>query len=200
MRNRNKWGAMALLLGSAAGLSNVAQAVPIACPGTGSILDREFVIDTANAATCLDWGNGNFENAVDGEAVYLDLGWITIDKTDGNGGTMNGALSVSGINSDDGNFSISSAVWTAYSSVLFVMKSGQGQYNPDWAVFNLASGTTGGSWDVYTLFGNADGLSHVNIYGQNAPTTVAEPATFALFGLGLLGVAISRRRRLSPTA
>jgi hypothetical protein len=203
MRNRNKWAGIALLLGSAAALSNVAQAVVTSCPGTAfNFLDREFAIDTAAAGSCVSYGNGNFENAAGGEDVFADAGWITIDKTDGSGGTMTGALSVSGIDNDHGSFSISSTVWDTYAGLLFVMKSGTGQYNPDWAVFSLASGTTGGSWSIWTLFDNADGLSHVNIYGRGTPTTtrVPEPATLAMFGAGLFGLALVRRRRLAPTA
>jgi hypothetical protein len=200
MRSKKKLTVMALLLGAAGALSNVAQAVPISCPGSGNVFDREFVVNTALAAGCVAYGNGNFENVATGEAAYLADAWSTIDKTDGNGGTMNGVLSVSNLDNDHGNFWIDASVWGAYADVLFVMKSGQGQYNPDWAVFSLANGTTSGSWSILTLFDNADGLSHVNLYGRSTPTSVPEPATFALFGTGLFGLALMRRRRMKTIA
>lgn len=202
MGSQKRIAAIVLSLAGAAGLSSVAQAVPVSCPGTAANTDREFILDTSPTPTCLDWGVGNFDNVNDGEEAYEALGWATIDKTDGTGGTMNGALTVSNLNQSSGQFWIDGDVWDEYLEVLFVMKSGQGQYDPDWAVFTLAKDTIYGLWQIKTPRNNANGLSHVNLYYRGKvppppppPTSLAEPATLALFATSLLGLAIVRRRR-----
>jgi hypothetical protein len=203
MASQRRIAAIVLALAGAAGLSSVAQAVPVSCPGTAANIDREFILNTSPMPTCVDWGNGNFENAIDGEDAYEADGWLTIDKTDGNGGDMNGALTVSNLDSSSGRFWIDSDVWDSYLEVIFVMKSGTGQYNPDWAVFTLAADTVQGLWSIVTPGNNANGLSHVNLYYRGKvtpppPTSVGEPATLALFATSLLMLAIVRRRRSLP--
>lgn len=198
MGSQKRIAAIVLALSGAAGLGSVAQAVPVSCPGTVVKTDREFILDTSPTPTCLDWGTGNFDNVSDGEAAYLAGGWLTLDKTDGAGGALNGALTVQGIDSSSGKFWIDAEVWEKYLDVLFVMKSGQGQYDPDWAVFTLAKNTVYGFWSIKTERNNAHGLSHVNLYYRGTVVKVAEPATLALFTTALLGLAIIRRRRRLP--
>jgi hypothetical protein len=198
MGSRKSIAAIALTLAGA----SAAHAVPVSCPGTVVNNDREFILDSTPAATCLDWGNGNFDNAADGQIVYFNAGWETVDKTDGDGGTFNGALTVDDLDDSSGKVWIDEDVWDMYLEIIFVMKSGVGQYNPDWAVFTLATETVYGLWQIKTPGNNANGLSHVNLYGRGKPSSppppvsVAEPATLALLATSLLGLAIVRRRRL----
>jgi hypothetical protein len=196
MRSGFNMKLLALPLALAIGGSFVStvQAVEINCPGTPiswdpSTWDREFTLTTPNAATCSGSGVDTFN-----DAAYVAAGWAKIDKTNDSGGTYNGSLSAGGLGSEDGWFAINNSAWNnAYSSVLLVLQGGGYGFfglasNPDWAAFTLAGGTSGGQWSVST-----DKVSSISIYGRTA--AVPEPATLGLFGAGLLGLAIMRRRQ-----
>ncbi|MEJ2681861.1 MAG: PEP-CTERM sorting domain-containing protein, partial [Gammaproteobacteria bacterium] len=49
-------------------------------------------------------------------------------------------------------------------------------------------------WEVSTASNDPD-LSHGSIWYRKGDTTVSEPSTFALFGLGLLGLALVKRTK-----
>jgi hypothetical protein len=68
-----------------------------------------------------------------------------------------------------------------------------GNQNPSWYLFDISS------WDgmediQLTNFWPAQGaISHVSIFGNG--TSVPEPASLALFGLGLLGIGFASRKK-----
>ena len=61
------------------------------------------------------------------------------------------------------------------------------------ACLNLALPVTSGDWS--TLGGAA--LSHISWYDTEGGTTIPEPVTLALFGVGLAGYGLARRRQKS---
>lgn len=171
-----------------------ALAAPVSCPGTAVTTDREFTVDAIPSATCFRTGNGNINGNGTGnnaDPIIAIEGFTLIDKTDTSGGAFNGALNVTGVGSTSGSFTINPAVYSLFDQIAIGFKSGEGQRNPDWAVFLLADGTTAGT---FSISGNQS-LSHANLYGRGTPPAqVPVPGTIALVGLGLLGAGAARRR------
>ncbi|KQP23368.1 PEP-CTERM sorting domain-containing protein [Pseudorhodoferax sp. Leaf267] len=153
---------------------------------------RDFSVTANSVVSCLAAGAGNI-NGNNDAFQQANPGWIFVDGSDNNGGAHNGWLTgspslTSGLS---GTFTINALAYSTYDRIAIGFKSGEGQLNPDWAVFELADNTFTGTWSI----SGQQQLSHALLYGIGTPTLVPEPGSLVLIGLGLAGLAAVARRR-----
>lgn len=187
------------VLAAVSGLGTGANAATVSCPGTVGTGDREFALTTATAATCVASGPGNVDND-----YTLPAGYVLLDKSDDTNayaGGVDGELAITGVSTLSGSFTITPP--GGFFNFLLALKSGEGQLDPDWAVFSLPAGIIAGTWAI--LNGNQS-LSHANLYAQacprgicgndqDPPGPVPIPGAVWLMGTVLAGSAGIRRWR-----
>lgn len=157
---------------------------------------RDFTVSATNVAGCLQVGAGNINGNHDAFQTN-NPGWLLADKSDSAGNLYEGWLTLTGVGSTSGSFSINSAAYNRFDNIAIGFKVGEGQLDPDWAVFSFVDGTLSGTWSV----SGKQSLSHANLYGFGTPSTarvgeLPEPGSFALLGLGLAGLVFTRKRKL----
>jgi hypothetical protein len=157
---------------------------------------RDFTVSATNVVGCLQVGAGNINGNQD---VFQTShpGWSLADKSDAAGNLYEGWLTITGVGGTSGTFSINSAAYSTYDNIAIGFKVGEGQLDPDWAVFAFADGALSGTWSV----SGKQSLSHANLYGFGTVSSariaeLPEPGSFALLGLGLAGLAFTRKRKL----
>lgn len=110
------------------------------------------------------------------------LGFFEIEKLEDQNGTIRGEFfEITGVGSTSGRFTIFDNA-ADFDDLHIVFVFGFAQISPDWISFQL-NGVTHGTWSVT----GRQALSNVIL--------VPEPAMLALFGAGLLGLGLARRRR-----
>ena len=134
-------------------------------------LDQMFGFD--------DWLFAQKDEDLDGiDEMAIDIGLSLI------GTTLAGTWSI-----DD--------IWSLFSDVMLVFKSGANNTDPDTYVgYLLVDGDTSGLYAspfTNTHNGNLKDISQVSAYVRAVP----EPGTLALFGIGLLGFGVMRRKRIA---
>jgi hypothetical protein len=172
---------------TAAFLAMPASAVPVLCEDTSR---NHMYIDSAYVSSCVDAGVGNVNGNPGTDSFLLanpDLDYTGI-----------GSASFLQIGSF-GTFSFNSNLWDDWNSISLGFKFGTGGQNrPDqWFVYELDQGVSSGWWNFVNVFNRGGGLSHIQIYGVGGSRSVPEPGTLSLIGLGLVGAALARRRKIA---
>ena len=149
-----------------------------------------------DAIACED-GNDN-NDPYPSDLTAFGVTWTAIDKddaadlVDGDDGDTGQPESLfhwtAGVGEDpndvrSGEWFLDASIWGIYDRLVIVLKAGNG-----FSTFELESGDLDGTWIT------AQGLSHASLYGIIGDTTVPEPGTLGLLGLGLLGLGFARRR------
>jgi len=174
-------------LASAAALLGLSAMPASAISSEGSCELSDVTTDTyGNANACYGLVEGNIETS--GTFNYGDQlnGWSSF---------AGGGWSVLG----DVTFDTSTHTWTSgtsgFSELIIVLKQAT-----LWGAWYFNPADSSGTWSTSWIFKNGNtgpggGLSHGFALVRGTTTTVPEPGTLALLGIGMLGVMVARRRK-----
>lgn len=184
------------------GLSSHAMSITIGDPTVCQDINKNHMtINTSWANSCLASGTANLTGS-DTDLFANGTSWKFIEKAESaNTATplfdLKFTPGIGDATSITGTWELSSTFWDVYSDAALGFKFGSGGTPDEWFVFDIINGETSGDWTFFSVLMNGQGqggLSHVNLYSSSTVQHVTEPASFALFGLGLLGLGYARRR------
>ncbi len=168
---------------SGSGGANASSSIDTLMSGA-TVLNSNCGPHSGNDSNSLTAALGGYGTNLSGDGG-LDGGWVQLDKADGADGTL-----ITGTNwgTTSGTFTFADA---GYSEYLIALK-----FDGVYSTFLSNMAATGWGWN--TDYDNNKGqfdISHLTVYVKNSSTTVPEPASIALMGLGLLGMGVAARRR-----
>ena len=126
-----------------------------------------------------DWSKAWKQDFEDSGIVNSD-GGLGVSISISPPGENSGDWSISGDWNDFGHFLLAFKQDTRLSTYLFTLD-------------DLINGGTSGT---FSQMGDFNAMSHVSLYVRGEGTPVPAPATLALLGAGLIGLAVVRRRRI----
>ena len=179
-----------MLTGLMAGTSLQAIAVPATCQSLGI---QSHV--SGNAGCQIGTTNNDSTSRVNADHMFGYTDWIFGEKGFESGENIDTGLWTFGTK-QAGYWFIDDSIWDVYSDVMIVLKGGSAATPDKYVSYLLAEGQTWGT-DLSPFMNGSRrrDISHISIYLREGANAVAEPATLALIGLGLVGIAYLRRRR-----
>jgi len=171
-------------------LANTSNAALINC--SADTTKNYMQVDDSVVSSCLGSGTGNINGNLTNDPwlTTSGAGYTLVSKDD-----ASNPFNITTVdNNGSGTFTIDASYWDTNTTGAIGFKFGTGNEPDEWFVYDLVQGVSSGDWNFINVFGKGGGLSHTNLYSTNEPPSVPEPSIVALFGLGLFGMGLTRRR------
>lgn len=167
----------------------------MALPISNQLCDTSDLTLSKQCVGVFDPGNDNGVNTIFSSSDFTDTfgdGWSLISKVeDQDRETGDVGLTLNGTGGNlQGTWEVSSDAWSGFQqgNVIAILKAGNTA-----AAYEIDLGFTSGTWNVTSDAWPQNSLSHFSFW-SSAFTSVPEPSIVALFGIGLIGLVVMRRK------